>query len=126
MANQLCKFTPTLAEPTKPLRDLLSKQNQWIWGDQQIQAFTAIKVELSTTPILALYSADQETVISADASSYGLGAVLTQKQPDGNWCPVGYASRSLTPTEQCYAQIEKEALAVTWACEQFGEYLIGM
>ena len=35
MANQRCKFTPTLAETAKPLRDLLSKQNQWVWGDQQ-------------------------------------------------------------------------------------------
>ena len=57
MANQLCKFTPTLAEKSKPLRDLLSKQNQWIWGDQQKQAFAAIKAELSATPVLALYSA---------------------------------------------------------------------
>ena len=126
MANQLCKFTPTLAETAKPLRDLLSKQNQWVWGDQQKQAVAAIKEELSTTPVLALYSADRDTVISADASSYGLGAVLTQKQPDGEWRPVGYASRALTPTEQRYAQIEKEALAVTWACERFAEYLIGM
>ena len=48
-----------------------------------------------------------------------------QKQPDASWRPVVYASRSLTTTEQCYAQIEKEALALTWACERIAEYLLG-
>ena len=65
-------------------------------------------------------------MISADASSYGLGAVLTQKQEDQQWKPVANASRALTPTEERYAQFEKEALGITWACERFREYLVGM
>lgn len=41
------------------------------------------------------------------------------------WKPVAYASRSMTNTERRYAQIEKEALAVTWACEKFSDYILG-
>ncbi len=66
-----------------------------------------------------------KTIVSADASSYGLGAVLWQETKKGERKPVAYASRSLTTTEERYAQIEKEALATTWACEKFNDYVLG-
>lgn len=124
MANQLGKFTPRLAELTQPLRELLSKSNAWVWGPPQQQAFAAVKRELSTPTTLAFYDPDAPTKVSADASSYGVGAVLLQEL-DSHWKPVAYASRSMNDTERRYAQIEKEALAVTWACERFSTYILG-
>ena len=91
----------------------------------QQQAFETIKQELSSQPVLAIYNPEADTIVAADASSVELGAVLTQKQQNNQWLPIAYTSRALTPTESRYAQIEKEALAITYACERFQEYLIG-
>ena len=112
MANQLGKFTPNLAELTKPLQDLLGKSRAWTWGPAQSTAFKQVQEELTKPTVLALYDPRAPTKVSADASSHGLGAVLLQ-QIDGSWRPVSFASRSMSETEQRYAQIEKEALATT-------------
>lgn len=100
MTNHLGKFLPNLAEKTRPLRDLLRKSNMWTWGSQQQQAFDGIKQELTSPPGLALYDPNAETLVSADASSFGMGAVLLQQRDDADWRPVAYASRFLSSTER--------------------------
>lgn len=124
MTNHLGKFIPNLSELSQPLRELLSMKQSWVWGPAQEASFLKIKQELSGPTVLTLYDADSPAKVSADASSYGLGAVLLQKS-EGIWKPVSYASRSMTETERRYAQIEKEALAFTWACERFSNYVLG-
>ena len=126
MVNQLSKFSTNLAEKSQPLRELLVKRNTWAWGVSQQRAFHEIKKVLTASPVLALFDPNLPTVVSADTSSFGLGAVLLQIQPGGERKPLAYVSRSMTPTEGRYAQIEKEALAFTWACELLPDYLIGM
>ena len=55
-----------------------------------------------------------------------MGAVLEQKQEDGSYRPIYYASRKLSEVERRYSQFEREALAVRWACEKFYLYLYGV
>ena len=73
-----------------------------------------------------MYDPNARTTVSVDASSHGLGTMLLQKQADGDIKPVSYISRLLSPTKEQYAQIEKEALAFTWACERFSDFLVGL
>ena len=56
MTNQLGKFSQNLAELTQPLRQLLSKQSVWTWGQEQERAFNDVKTELTKPTVLALYN----------------------------------------------------------------------
>ena len=85
--NQVAKFLPNLAKITKPFRELLVKNNDWTRGPLQIESFTQLKSLVTSLPVLVQFDINRATVVSADASSYGIGSVLLQKV-DGKLHPV--------------------------------------
>ena len=101
MVNQMTKFSPNIAQISKPLRELLSSKNAWSWEATQENSFSKLKAEISSPRVLALYDPSAKTKISVDASAYGLGAVLLQKQQD-QWHPIAFSSRSLSETKLRY------------------------
>ena len=74
MVNQLRKFSPQISELSQPLRELLSTKRARLWSPEQEQAFGRVKEELLKPTTLAVYNLQVELKISADASSFGLGA----------------------------------------------------
>ena len=120
MSQYLSKFLPHLSDITKPLRDLTQKDTEWTWDQPQQAALDTLKKAVVSTPVLRYYNLEEEATIQCDASQFGLGAALLQ-----NGQPVAYASRALTPTETQYAQIEKELLAIVYACNHFEAYIYG-
>lgn len=76
---------------------------------------------------LAFFNPEKHTCLTVDASSTGLGAILAQETSpgSGDMKIIAYASKALTDTEQKYSSIERETLAVKWACHKFRLYLYG-
>ena len=85
-----------------------------------------IKQSLSSGTIMAYWKPDVETRLTTDASPLGLGAISEQRQSDGEFKSIAYASRSLIDVETRYSQAEKEGLGIVWGCEKFQLYLLGM
>ena len=116
----LSRFLPRLAEVAAPLRVLTEKSAVFTWQSQQEEAFNTLKALITKAPVLNFYNVTEEATIQCDASDKRLGAMLLQ-----NGQPVAFASRSLTQSEQNYAQIEKKCLATAFACKPFNQYIHG-
>jgi len=125
LVNYYSRFLPNLATTLAPLYKLLQKQSSWSWGPDQQRAFQEAKKMLSSSSLLVHYSAQRELILSCDASPYGVGAVLSHRMEDGSEKPVAFASRSLSPAEKRYSQLDKEALAIIFGVTRFRQYLLG-
>ena len=108
-----------------PLYTLLQKGSQWKWGAQQEKAVSAVKSQLTADCLLVHFDPQKPLTLAYDASPYGVGAVLSHRLEEGSERPIAFASRSLSPAEKGYAQLDKEALAIVFGVTKFHVYLYG-
>ena len=126
VVNNMGTFIPHLSHHTEPLRAMLKKDNVFHWEEQQTWSFQQIKAlitKANETP-LRYYDRTLPVTVQANASLRGLGACLIQ-QHNGKDQPITFTSKSLTDTEIRYANIERELLAIIFACQCFSTYLLG-
>ena len=62
-----------------PIYECLKKERPWSWEDPQQLAFKGLKKQFTEAPILAHFDGQRETIVKTDASDYGVGAVLLQR-----------------------------------------------
>lgn len=118
------KFIPDFARITKPMTQCLKKGSKIVYDQNYISCFEHCKTLLTNDPILQYPDFTKEFLLTTDASNVALGAVLSQG-PIGSDKPIAYASRTLNSSELNYSTIEKELLAIVWACKYFRPYLFG-
>lgn len=119
------RFIPNFSSVVNPITRLTKKNVRWDWTTECQTAFIKLKELLVTAPILACPDFERTFTLQTDASSYGLGAVLSQQFEDGEKV-IAYLSRSLTKQEQKLTVTEKECLAVIWSVEKLRHYLEGV
>ncbi|XP_062715815.1 uncharacterized protein K02A2.6-like isoform X1 [Aedes albopictus] len=125
LVNYVGAFIPDLATISFPLRELTKNKAVFKWNLEEQKAFDKLLKAISHIDRLSHFDPGLKTRVVADASPVGLGAVFLQFF-EGMPRVISYASKSLTETEQRYAQTEKEALALVWAVERFQIYLVGI
>ena len=97
----------------------------FMWTIEAQAAMERLKERLTKAPVLAYPSFGKPFTLETDASTNGIGAVLSQEQDDRRLHPIAYASRSLSAAERNYSITELETLAVVWAVTHFHSYLYG-
>ncbi|XP_063366282.1 uncharacterized protein K02A2.6-like [Cydia amplana] len=107
-----------------PLYMLLRAGVKFEWNDECQVAFDRVKTALCSSKVLVHYSVTLPLVLTSDASSVGVAAVISHLTAEGER-PIAYASRTLTAAERAYAQIDREALGIVFGIRKFHQYLYG-
>ncbi|XP_029163431.1 uncharacterized protein LOC114934886 [Nylanderia fulva] len=124
MSSWYRRFIPQFATRSEPLTRLLKKDQPWKWTNEQVHAFEEIRSYLVAAPTLSRPDFSIPFVLQTDASSVGIGAVLTQTINEEEHV-IAFASRALADPEKRYTVTEQECLAVIWAIKKFRPYLEG-
>ncbi len=125
LISWLRKFLPELNGHLSILRPLQKERTPWIWTATETEAFLKIKEALKAITPLMMLRTGEPLILAVDASSYGLGAALLQRDAQGQERPVFLASRLLNEAEKEYPQIDKEFLAIVWALERLDAFVYG-
>ena len=125
IVNYYNRFLPNLSSRLAPLHNLLRKDERWRWTQDCQEAFQGVKEMITSDVVLTHFDPEVPISLACDASSYGLGAVLSHVTQEGHDRPIAFASRTLNPAERGYSQIDKEALALVWGIRRFHQYLYG-
>ena len=154
LASYYCWFIPNLAHIAKCLHQLVGLTNvkktkakrkevtiledqkklgvtqpTFVWASEQQKAFDALKLTLTTAPVLEYPDFNKEFILETDAPLRGLGAVLSQVDENGKVHVIAYASQTLRPSEKSmhnYSSAKLELLALKWAVtDKFRDYLLG-
>ena len=118
------RFIRDFSKIARPSCRLLEKDANFNFDESCQYSFEEIKSRLVEAPIMAKPDWNKEFEIICDASDYAMGAVLGQKA-DKMFRAIYYSSKTFNEAKENYSTIEKEMLAMVFACEKFRPYILG-
>uniref|UniRef100_A0A914XL16 RNA-directed DNA polymerase n=1 Tax=Plectus sambesii TaxID=2011161 RepID=A0A914XL16_9BILA len=123
--NFYSRFLSDYTDLCAPLYELKKKGKKFAWSKLCQNNFDQLKSALAKATCLVHYDPKLPLLLATDASSYGVGAVLSHRYSDGIEKPIAFASKTLEPAEKNYSQIEKEGLSIIFGLKKFEQFLIG-
>ncbi len=91
----------------------------------QHTAFENLKAAYVSKPVLLMPDRTKPYEIECDASLFATGAILLQQDTNGDWHPVAYHSKSMSPTERNYQVYDRELMAVICSLREWRCYIYG-
>ena len=129
LANFYRRFIKDFSRLAAPLTRLLTKERmakRFRWDEDAGRAFDLLREAFTTAPVLRHFDPTRPTVLEADASDYALGAVVSQRTPDGLLHPIAFHSRKFNPAELNYEIYDKEMLAIVDSLEHYRHLFEGL
>ena len=127
LASYFRKYIQNFASIARPLTDLLKKDVNFEFNDEQRCAFNRLKECLTTKPVLRIFNPRLDTEMHTDASRLAYAAILMQRSDDdGGLHPVYFMSRKTNDAERKYTSYELESLAIIEGVKKFRHYLYGI
>ena len=123
--NVYHRFIPEFSCVASPLHHLTKKAEPWQWTETEEEAFRALKLLVTSAPVLVLPDQNTHFRLETDTSGYATGVILSQLRDDGKWHPVGFTSKSLSLVEHNYTIYNKELLSVICGLEEWRHILEG-
>ena len=125
-ANFYRRFIQDYSRIARPLTELTKGEGKnWAWNKEAEAAFRELKRRFTTAPVLAHFEGEKLVIIETDASDITIGAVLSQRDPEGRLHLVAFHSRKFQPVEIKYEIYDKELLAIVDAFKHWHRYCEG-
>ena len=118
------RFVAKFADIAQPLYQCTKRNQPFEWTEGAEYAFNRLKQALTEAPILGYPEPTGNYILDADASAFGVGAVLSQVQK-GEEKVIAYFSRQLSRQECQYCATRRELLAIIQVTKHFHHYLYG-
>lgn len=124
LVNYYGRFFPNLSQVLSPFHNLLKKDTKFVWNDECVKAFEAVKKTIASDQVLVHYNGNLPIKLVCDASNKGIGAAIFHVMPNGEDRPIAFASKTLNKSQQNYFVIDREALAIFYGVKKFSHYLL--
>ena len=124
LAGYYRRFVKDFSKIASPLSELLHIDKPYVWKEPQQKAFDALKLAISSAPVLIIPDDSQPYVVTTDASGFAIGATISQDQGQGLQ-PIAFMSHKMGPAEKNYPVHEQELFAIICALKEWRHYLHG-